>query len=343
VLDPFCGAGTTLVESERHELSPVGVDLLPLAVLVSRAKLSRPPFNDLRKARSQAVRAAREASAGTPASPLLRRAFTPTAFARLAASLESATGSASDCVRLATLSIAPRFSSLIADGGWLRETKPELAPREIPERLNHALTRMEEDIREGQAHVAGAEIHCADARAIPLENGAVDAVITSPPYPNRHDYTRVFAVELELGFGLGESVKSLRYRALRSHPEARPVKASEEYEAPPGLSDQLIEVKANHSDPRIARMLDGYFRDLHDVLRELARVVRKGGVVAMVVGNAQYSGVSIPVDDHLRPLAEQAGFAVLRAPVLRLRGNSAQQMAVHGRRASRESVVIFRR
>jgi DNA modification methylase len=343
LLDPFCGAGTTLVESERHGFTPLGVDLLPLAVLASRAKLIRPLLSDLRKGRERAVRAARDASVRTPTSQLLKRAFTPTTFARLTASLESARGTAADCVRLATLSIAPRFSSLVADGGWLRESTPELAPRLIPETLNQALLRMEEDLGDTPSHGHGAQIHCADARALPLEDGSIDAVITSPPYPNRHDYTRVFAVELELGFALGESVKNLRYRALRSHPEARHVAISEDYEAPPGLSEQVSEVEAQHPDPRIPRMLDGYFRDLHVVLRELARIVRKDGVVALVVGNAQYAGVSIPVDDHLTRLADRAGFSVVDSAVLRLRGNSAQQMALHGRRPSRESVVMLRR
>jgi DNA modification methylase len=342
LLDPFCGAGTTLVEGEQHGFSPVGVDLLPLAVLASRAKLVRPSSADVLKARTRAVRAARAAPARTPTSRLLKRAFTPTTYGRLVAGLDSASGAAADCVRLATLSIAPRFSSLVADGGWLRESPAELPPRLIPDVLDDALSRMEEDVAEGPAH-RSAQIHRADARALPLADDSVDAVITSPPYPNRHDYTRVFAVELELGFALGESVKQLRYSALRSHPEARPPANSNGYKQPGGLSEEVSRVAAQHSDPRIPRMLEGYFNDLYLVLRELGRVVRRDGVIAFVVGNAQYCGVPIPVEDHLVELARRSGFRVLDVMSLRMRGNSAQQMAAYGRRPSQESAVVLGR
>src|SRR5437868_3518887 len=38
VLDPFCGAGTTLVEAQRLGIESVGVDLNPIACLLSRVK-----------------------------------------------------------------------------------------------------------------------------------------------------------------------------------------------------------------------------------------------------------------------------------------------------------------
>lgn len=342
LLDPFCGAGTTLVEGERYGLHSVGVDLLPLAVLATRAKLVRPTRRDLADARRMAVGAARAAAPRTPRSQLLRRAFTPTAFGRLAASLGSVAGPAGDCVRLATLAIAPRFSALVADGGWLRETTPADPPRLIPAALEDALSQMEADLPEARPRPT-AMIRRADSRALPLADRSVDVVITSPPYPNRHDYTRVFGVELELGFALGDSVKQLRYEALRSHPEARHEGVDKGYERPAGLRSQVSEVAARHPDPRVPRMLDGYFTDIFLVLRELARVVRRGGSVALVVGNAQYMGVSIPVDEHLVRLATQVGFSVIDSVTLRLRGNSAQQMAVHGRQPSRESAVLLRR
>jgi DNA modification methylase len=341
LLDPFCGAGTTLVEGERHGLVPVGVDLLPIAVLASRAKVNRPGVAEIKAARKKSIAAVRTATPRVSQSDLLRRAFSPTAYGRLASALESAQGPAADCVRLATLSIARRFSSLVADGGWLREGAPERLPRLIPDALSDALQQMEDDIAT-ESTVEGAEVHQADSRSLPLPDDSVDAVITSPPYPNRHDYTRVFSVELELGFALGDAVKQLRYEALHSHPEARPSRKPSRYRPSRPLTREVALVAAEHPDPRIPRMLRGYFKDLSLVLAELARVVRRGGTVAFVVGNAQYSGVPIPVDEHLAGLARRAGFEVLDIALLRLRGNSAQQMAAYGRRPSRESAVLLR-
>jgi DNA modification methylase len=341
LLDPFCGAGTTLVEAEARGLVPIGVDLLPIAVLASRAKAVRPSSSELRSARTRLIKAARAADARTPRSELLRRALTPTAYGRLAAALESADGVAMTCARLAVLAVARRFSSLVADGGWLRETSAELQPRHVPEALDEAMRRMEEDVVSNRA--GKGVVHSADARALPVADESVDAVITSPPYPNRHDYTRVFAVELELGFALGDGIKDLRYAALHSHPEARPPCKPKNYRPSKALSDEVARVAQEHPDPRVPRMLKGYFADMSLAMSELARVLRKGGSGALIVGNAQYAGVPIPVDDHLVRLARRAGLDVPDVVILRERGNSAQQMATFGRHPSRESAVIVRR
>ena len=43
VLDPFCGSGTTLIEAQRAGYEAVGVDLNPIACLISRVKTNRLP------------------------------------------------------------------------------------------------------------------------------------------------------------------------------------------------------------------------------------------------------------------------------------------------------------
>jgi hypothetical protein len=259
------------------------------------------------------------------------------------AALDSSDGATTDCLRVAVLSIARRFSKLIADGGWLRETEAELLPRYIPDVLEEAMRQMEDDVRSIGPGRGVAVVHRADARELPVADESVDAVITSPPYPNRHDYTRVFGVELELGFALGDSVKQLRYGALHSHPEARPPCKPQNYEPSKALSDEVAQVAKKHPDPRIPRMLHGYFSDMCLVMNELARVLRRGGVGALIVGNAQYAGVPIPVDEHLAELAGGSGLEVIAIVRLRDRGNSAQQMAAYGRHPARESAVLVRR
>lgn len=342
VLDPFCGAGTTLVAAQRSGFESIGVDLLPLATLVSRAKTCRPTRRALRDAARRSIAAARRAHPAAPPGPVLDRAFTPAVYGRLAAAFHAAgRGTAGECVQVAILSISRRFSRLVADGGWLRQAQRELPPTRVPEELARATDVMIGDLNAEAA--SPSTVIQDDARKLPLPDASVHGVITSPPYPNRHDYTRVFAVELELGFQLGDRVKALRYKSMRSHPEARAAGSEACFDEPRSLSAQIAEVAERHPDPRICRMLRGYFGDLHDVLGELHRVLVRHGQAALVVGNAQYCGVSIPVDDHLAEIATMVGFAVDDVRAVRIRGNSAQQMAAHGRRPSRESVVLLRR
>jgi hypothetical protein len=47
VLDPFCGSGTTLIESRRLGLPSVGIDLNPVAVLIARTSTAGPDLEDL--------------------------------------------------------------------------------------------------------------------------------------------------------------------------------------------------------------------------------------------------------------------------------------------------------
>lgn len=342
VLDPFCGAGTTLLEASSAGMKAVGLDLLPLAVLVARAKLSRPAPFALRDAAVSAVAAARSAKASAAESELLRRALDPRAYGSLEASLATASSDpAGRCVRVAVAAALRSLASLVADGGWLRSRTPAAPASRASEILGRHLGEMQDDVDALAGRRPGRVLE-GDARALPLRDGSVQAVITSPPYPNRHDYTRVFGVELDLLFGFGPKVKRLRYRAMRSHPEAQPPDQSREgYREPSELSRVVGDVAAEHSDPRIARMLRGYFEDSFAVLAELHRVLSSGGRAALVVGNAAYCGHPIPVDLHLAEIAEVAGLRVDAIETLRLRGNSAQQMAQHGRRPSRESAILL--
>ena len=97
------------------------------------------------------------------------------------------------------------------------------------------------------------------------------------------------------------------------------------------------------SDPRVARMLKGYFEDMYLVLRKLQALLSPGGVCVFVVGNVRYAGVMTPVDEILIDVAQQVGFTFDTVWVARLRGNSAQQMGRFRREPARESVVCLRK
>ena len=68
------------------------------------------------------------------------------------------------------------------------------------------------------------ESSCYDALT-QLPAGSIDAVITSPPYANRYDYTRTYALELAwLGYD-NRSISELRQRLLSATVENRSKRA----------------------------------------------------------------------------------------------------------------------
>ena len=88
-------------------------------------------------------------------------------------------------------------------------------------------------------------------------------------------------------------------------------------------------------------MVEGYFRDTFETLRLLKEHLRKGSKLAFVVGNVRHAGVMVEVDECLARIGESLGYRRLGIWVLRLRGNSAQQMGIFGRSPARESIVFL--
>jgi DNA modification methylase len=192
-----------------------------------------------------------------------------------------------------------------------------------------------------------------------LKTGSYAAVITSPPYCNRYDYTRTYALELAM-LGVTESqLAELRQNMLSCTVENRPkdllrtntnwqkavevTDGQELLQAIIGyLESQKREQKLNN--PGIARMVKGYFYEMACILQECLRVLRPNGFMFMVNDNVRYAGASISVDLILSSIAEGLGFTVDGILVVpQGKGNSSQQMGQYGRDALRKCVYVWRK
>jgi len=351
ILDPFSGAGTTILAAKEQGIPATGYDLSPLAVFVARAKIANYRVDRLENIWT------RLASSFNPTQwngvsreypELVCKALPGKllwAFDAIDRSIANVQASKTerDFFQLALLSILPRYSRAVATGGWLKWVQKQEDVSTILSALEERVRLMLEDVRNYQLPRRSSWcVKEADARCLPDENGTYTAVITSPPYPNRHDYTRVFGVELMFGFLDWEQTRQLRYQSFHSHPEAQPNRPEVSgYKQPQTLVRVLARIRQELKDPRVPKMLEGYFLDMYIALREVKRVCQKKAKVAFVVGNAQYGGEQIPVDELTAEIGECAGLACKKLLVVRYRGNSAQQMGKFGRKPSRESVVIF--
>ena len=349
MLDPFVGSGTTLLSAKTLGIPCDGFDISPLSVLACKSKV-RPYSKRVMTARwGSLVNALERRNAGAlrRTYPDLVRKALPKGRLEILDRLWGAVESMGwpeterEFFKLAILAILPRLSHAVANGGWLRWTNEGLAAERAVALLDEQVDRMLEDLDEEAVLTEGEwKARVADARALPAANGKYSAVLTSPPYPNRHDYTRIFGVELMFAFQDWGENRALRYQTFHSHPEARPRRAeTDDYEPP----DRLKDIVAKCVDGRVKRMLEGYFLDMYLSLREVSRVCRKGGRVAYVLGNARYYGVELLVDEFTAEVGERAGLRCDEIRALRWRGNSAQQMGKYGRCAARESIVIFTR
>ncbi len=351
ILDPFVGAGTTLLAAKEKGVPARGYDLSPLAVLATRAKIANYDLDKLKKA--WAVLDAKIDPADwngvSRDYPELVKKALPGAVLGAFDEILKKIGQLAYCSRernffkLVLLTAVPHYSRAVATGGWLKWVKKRSTEKSLLKTLDKRVQMMFDDLREAELpHHRSWRVAKADARRLPDENATYSAVITSPPYPNRHDYTRVFGVELMFGFLNWNGTRALRYQSFHSHPESHPKRPdSNRYVPPAALVRALERIRKARGDARIPSMLGGYFLDMYLCLREMKRVCRRKAHVALVVGNAQYHGVPIRVDEITAQIGEQLGLHCEKLIVTRYRGNSAQQMGLLGKRPSRESLVIF--
>ena len=137
------------------------------------------------------------------------------------------------------------------------------------------------------------------------------------------------------------------YRALKRSEDF--VQAERIFDAQAALHEALGHLNGARdreelNNANIPKMIANYFFEMNIVVRELARVLRKGGRVVMVNDNVQYHGEEIPVDLILSEFADAAGLDTESIWVLgRGKGNSSQQMGVHGRNELRKCVYVWRK
>jgi DNA methylase len=351
ILDSFCGAGTTVLAAKEKGIPAVGYDLSPLAVLATRVKISHYRAGRLWSGWKALQRLATEGSVNSPdfTYPVLIKRALPgkllPVFHHIFTSIEALNMSQieRDFFRLAVLSILPQFSRAVPTGGWLSWGGNRANSRGILRALSSRVEEMYNDVRHSVLPTTDDwHVRLADARNLPVADEAYSAVITSPPYPNRHDYTRVFGVELMFAFLDWSQTRALRYQSFHSHPESKPSRPDYSSYTEPALLRRILKyLQGAENDKRIPRMLKGYFIDLFLTVKEAARVCRSGAHLALVLGNAQYRGRPILVDCLAAQIGEQVGLKCERVVAVRQRGNSAQQMGVYGRNPSRESVVMF--
>ncbi len=198
-----------------------------------------------------------------------------------------------------------------------------------------------------------------------LEENSIDLIITSPPYLNRYDYTRTYALELVFLGCNEEKVKHLRQTMLSCTVENHDkhnyleslyskierysdfLKINSVFETQAALQEvlEVLEIyrkQGKLNNKNIVKMIRNYFYEMCFVIYESARILKPGGMIAMVNDNVRYAGEEIPVDLILSDIAQIFGLTTRHIWTLgRGKGNSSQQMGNHGRSELRKCVYIW--
>lgn len=382
VLDPFSGAGTTVLTAMGMGIPATGVEILPLGTLAAQTMayaangLPLAAFRTAAHALLYAIAQGDDDSQYALAHvPITQGAF-PVGTGHEIACARQFIAALTDpilatALNLACLSVLEEVSYTRKDGQFLRwdprsgrtvSTKLDKGPLpSFATALTKRLQQMMQDFPLLKEHYAGPIPTFITGSSLTelqkLDTGQFDCVVTSPPYANRYDYTRTYALELVyMGYDDAE-IKALRQGLLSATVENRckrarlraawgDVPALERIFCMVDQQAALQEVlailrdrAAELSNRNVISLLENYFTEMAVIVHELGRVVRTGGRVFMVNDNVRYHGEEVPVDLILSDFAEQSGFRCAAIWMLkRGKGNSSQQMGRFGRREIRKCV-----
>ena len=376
ILDPFCGTGTTVVESKLRGFRAIGIEANPFPHFASTVKtdwkvdpellsdlaaeiansahvlLSRQGIDDLAPSSGENV-----PLRGLPPNAeraLIKNSISPLPLHKTLILLDQI-NLHQDVVEHKYLILA-LGTALVNAIGNLRfgpEVGVGKVKRDVPVITTwlSQVRKMAMDLREVQGAVyPEAQVHLADARNPDciLPPNSVDAVITSPPYPNEKDYTRATRLE-SVVLGFYEDMDQLRaYKKTLLRSNTRGIyKADNDDKWVAGHSEiqqiaeriekRRIELgKTSGFERMYSRATKLYFGGMARHLAQLRQVLKPNAQLAYVVGDqASYLRVLIRTGELLADIAQDLGYELVRIDLFRTRFATATQCEL------REEVVVL--
>lgn len=376
LLDPFCGTGTTIVEARLNGIKAIGLEANPFpsfaATVKSRWEIDATEVEALANEVAEVTRTELldqgiddQALIHDPKAPLMT--LEPHAMRALIKNSISPLPLHKTLVLLRQLNRhreAPAYpycvlalgTALVGSIGNLR-FGPEVGLGKIKPDVPvvgtwlHQVKKMVYDLRNVKvgSHPR-AEVHLSDARQVScvVAPESIDAVITSPPYPNEKDYTRTTRLEsVVLGF-IKDMAELRQFKKTLLRSNTRGVYVSDDddrwiadFPNIQALAERIEtrrkELKKTSGFERMyARVTQLYFGGMARHLEQLSGVLRPGAQLAYVVGDqASYLRVMIRTGQLLAEVAETLGYTVERIDLFRTRFATATQQEL------REEVVVL--
>lgn len=326
VLDPMVGSGTALVEAVLRERRAWGAEIDPLARLIAQAKatpLDPAGIEDARSTIERLLAEDRLDAKWRPRLPNLQKWFRADVCRDLSRLRDAIRRVSSDDENLARL-LWTAFSSLIVARTSVANARDLVHSRhhirdwqenpDAPGLFLARLARMANMMRDYRSRlgdvVPEVRLIGEDARRLPIDDGTVHCIFTSPPYVSALDYVRAhfFAVAWMsdvLGVSLDE------YRLLgRAYvgTDRAPLRDRAGADAPPligvaAIDEVVAEIAAEHLHR--AWVVWRYFCDMSSVLREATRVLVHGRHAVLVVCPSNIRKVPVATHELFVALADQ--------------------------------------
>ena len=377
VLDPFCGSGTVLVESILSQRPAIGVDVNPLACLISQVKTTELNPSSLKSATWRLLDRVEHTTAATPPDVVnlqywfyphvvrqlsviraaIRRTrnvpirrFFEVCFSKCARRVSLADPRLSVPVRLSEDQYSPNHSLYENTSTRLRQLRRVNVVREFSQIVESNAQRLKTLAKNGHRAIATADVVRSDARHLldprssnfrRLRKNSVELIVTSPPYAGAQKYIRASSLELGwLDLWPSEGLKDLDGKSIgREHFRKG------ECILPPRVGVRSLDrrLRKIYSVNKVrAHIMGSYISEMREALNESFRVLKPGGHVVLIAGNNHVCGSEFPTQRYLRNIAHDIGLRTKLRLVDTIRSRGL--MTKRNRTAnliSREWVLLF--
>lgn len=326
VLDPFCGSGTTLAEARRRGLSAVGVDINPIACLISRVRVSPWIQGDAEHLERHLRGLRRAASTSDHVGdefadiPRLDHWFPSHAQIALSGAIRYVRAIPEedpwrDRVAVAVSAATVKVSRQDSDTRYAAIDKAgdqETVARALELSLAKTGNWLKRNTSDYDTTVTATVLR-QDARLLgQIAEGSVSLACFSPPYPNAYEYWLYHKYRM---YWLGFDAVAVRSAEIGARPH---------YSKKNGLTEV------------------DFAQQMQEVFVGLRRVIRAGGFMAIIVGDSVIGGRTIDNGFLLTETAGAAGFSLEHAGVRDIETGKSSFNRAHSRGRRTEHILVFR-
>lgn len=319
ILDPMCGSGTVLSAALERGHQAIGVDIDPLAVMMSKLAVTPVDTAAFAQQADAVLQTARVTTGVAPwGNDEETNSFVDYWFAasqkEQLIDLTSAIAALDDAELKLTLQLAiSRIIVTKSSQASLAQDTSHSRPHRVRVESDYDVyagfmrsTKQLARMLDGRSLKGTGQVELGDARDLRgVTDGAVDLAVTSPPYLNALDYLRGHKLAL---VWFGHSIADLRTRRSDSIGAERRL-GHDVSDVVASIVD-VIESEAVDISALKRPMLERFAHDCVGFAGQLAAKIKPGGKAVLVVGNSTLRGNYIKNDLIARKAMEQAGFSL---------------------------------
>lgn len=319
VLDPFCGSGTTLLAAQRAGFESVGIDLNPIACLISRVKTQElsPEFLPVANDVYAQAKNIFDGYVDIPSIPNLDHWFKPDVQKALSSLLkyidEQSNVNLKNALRLALSSIIVRVSNQESDTRYAAVDNNYTADYVFGSFLT-ACNKIHDAKKGNRVNLECSKIINQDILSVLASDfdKPVGLVITSPPYPNAYEYWLYHKYRM---WWLGFDPIQVRTFEIGARP---------------------------HYQKKNGQTEEDFRKQMSSVFDLLSEVLLFGGHICFVVGRSIIKGKIVDNAELIRSVAENHKM-VLVANIEREIASSKKSFNLKYGKIKTENILIFRK